>query len=99
MWVSLVIVGLLFELELRVGSLMVGVGLFELGRMLGSVGWWLWMAWMVMGMVVVGLGWHVGVSLVVVGLLFEMELGLVSLMVGVGLVKLGYRMVAVGWQL
>ena len=50
---------MLFEWELRVGSLMVGVGLFKLGRMLVSVEWGLWLAWMVMGMVVVGLGWHV----------------------------------------
>ena len=54
---------------------------------------------MVKGMLFVGVGWHVWVSLVVVGLLFEVELRLVSLMVSVGQFKLGRRLVAVGWRL
>ena len=49
------------------------------------------MSLMVEGMLFVGVGWHVWVSLVVVGLLFEMELRVVSLRGGVGLFKLGRR--------
>ena len=68
-------------------SLTVGDGLFKLRSVV------------VDGMMFVGVGWHVWVSLVVVGLLFEMELMVVSLMVSVGLFRLDRRLVAVGWQL
>ena len=97
-WVSLVVVGLLFEMELMVVSLMVSVGLFRLDRRLVAVGWQLWVSLMVEGMLFVGVGWHAWVSLVVDDVLFELE-RMVSLMAGDGLFKLELGWVVVGWQL
>ena len=56
---------------------------------------------MVEGVLFVGVGWHVWVSLVVVGLLFKVELILCldDVVVGVVLVELGLVVGAVVWLL
>ena len=64
-WVSLVVVGVLFNVERMVRSWVVGDGLVKLA---------LWRLVMWEGMLFVGVRWHVWISLVVVCLLFVMEL-------------------------
>ena len=94
-WISLVIGGVLFKVELVVVSLMVSVRLFRLGRRLVAEWCWLCVSLMVEGMGFVGEGWHVCDSLVD-DVLFMLE-WMASLMVGVELFVVGLRAGAVGW--